>query len=326
MDEKMLSPIFIVGAPRSGTTLVTEMLNRHPKIFIFNESLYYDFSLSLNIKGRLSHKQLIQMKEHICQRIAVRSNSDKSLRELFTLFSPQEKEALLEEIRDGFDEFKIKPYRGSIFQWFMFSAASMKDKQRWGEKTPSHVFYLHQILMDFPEAKVINMIRDPYDFLLSYKYAWQRGGEKLKKIYHPIITSLLWRKSASAINEIEREYGGNVLTIRYEDLVENSRETFGFVLSFIGEDYVDVNITSLGKNTSFKNNKSVLDLWEKDICGFICGKVMKKSGYYRVEPSPFFYLSIIKALLLLPIWFLNNTLSFFRRYNVHLIRYFTKRI
>jgi hypothetical protein len=44
MEEPGLdAPIFIVGAPRNGTTLLRNMLNRHPAITICRETVFFDY-------------------------------------------------------------------------------------------------------------------------------------------------------------------------------------------------------------------------------------------------------------------------------------------
>src|SRR6185369_1489840 len=40
--EPSCEPIFIVGAPRSGTTLLRNMLNRHPRIAICRETVFFE--------------------------------------------------------------------------------------------------------------------------------------------------------------------------------------------------------------------------------------------------------------------------------------------
>ena len=46
MSESESNPIFIVGAPRSGTSLLRVMLNRHPSIGLSDELYYFYYVLT----------------------------------------------------------------------------------------------------------------------------------------------------------------------------------------------------------------------------------------------------------------------------------------
>lgn len=53
--------------------------------------------------------------------------------------------------------------------------ANARRASFWGEKTPGHLVWLPQIYSLFPEARIILMVRDPRDILLSYDDRWGAG-------------------------------------------------------------------------------------------------------------------------------------------------------
>ena len=53
--------------------------------------------------------------------------------------------------------------------------ASERHAQIWGEKTPGHALWLPQIRDLFPQARVLFMVRDPRDVLVSYDDRWNSG-------------------------------------------------------------------------------------------------------------------------------------------------------
>ncbi|MGA3187637.1 MAG: sulfotransferase, partial [Bryobacteraceae bacterium] len=58
MRSKPNGPIFIVGAPRSGTTLLRNMLNRHPDISMCRETGFFHYVYSRrHVFGDLSQPQ-----------------------------------------------------------------------------------------------------------------------------------------------------------------------------------------------------------------------------------------------------------------------------
>jgi hypothetical protein len=53
--------------------------------------------------------------------------------------------------------------------------ANERQARMWGEKTPAHALWLPQIRDLFPRARVLFMVRDPRDVLVSYDDRWNRG-------------------------------------------------------------------------------------------------------------------------------------------------------
>ena len=53
--------------------------------------------------------------------------------------------------------------------------ASERNARIWGEKTPGHALWLPQIRDLFPRARVLFMVRDPRDVLVSYDDRWNNG-------------------------------------------------------------------------------------------------------------------------------------------------------
>ena len=86
-----------------------------------------------------------------------------------------------------------------------------------------------EILELFPEAKLINMVRDPRDILLSQKKRWKRFWRPEQKMlelsvrtwmnYHPISPSRLWNAAVSAAGRARNER--QILSVRYEDIIKH---------------------------------------------------------------------------------------------------------
>lgn len=123
-------PIFIVGSPRSGTTLLQRIISNHSRLFsIQAETGLFTYQNIFNAKRR--HFGLPQ----------------------------QEIEELLKNSVDVVD----------FFDQGMNSLSDNHGEKRFVEKTPQHVLHLPFILRHFPKAKVINIIRDGRDCYCSAK-------------------------------------------------------------------------------------------------------------------------------------------------------------
>ena len=152
------------------------------------------------------------------------------------------------------------------------------NKHLFIEKTPHHIQYTERILTFYPEAKFICLIRDPYEWLLSYKY---QGSQKanmavrkvFRRIYHPLFASLIYRRSVKEILRISPEK--NVLVVSNEKL--NDAETTNKILAFIGVQNEKISLEP--KNSSFVNLKKP-ELSPTDIfwINSVCKKVILKGG------------------------------------------------
>jgi hypothetical protein len=114
------------------------------------------------------------------------------------------------------------------------------------EQTPNYIYYLREILEAFPKARVVNIVRDPRDVLLSQKKRWRRyyqsssemvGREALRSWmnYHPVSTSWMWR--AAVKHAMLFEGHPRVYNVRFEDILENPEKEVGAICSFIGIPY-----------------------------------------------------------------------------------------
>lgn len=128
-------PIFIIGCPRSGTTLVRVILDSHPNICCGPETHL--------IKNLKTLKESIDKSWHILKTYGI------------------QQKVLVEKLSE-------------IFQMFPEHYVETKDKQRWAEKTPDNIFYVDFINELFPSCKFINVIRDGRDVVCSFKERWGR--------------------------------------------------------------------------------------------------------------------------------------------------------
>jgi hypothetical protein len=288
------SPIFIVGAPRSGTTLIAQILSNHQNIFIFNESLIYDFIIAQNLASADFKIAAGQLPAFIASRVKSRIGDSSINPDNFGCrFTPDEALEISAKLYHYVDdmEFSHRSY-SSLFAGCMKIIASCKGRGRWGDKTPNHVFYLDRIAKDFPDSKIIHIVRDPRSFLRSYKFAWRQFGanKSTKKLYHPIVTSLLWCRSVRAFLKFVDQ--GNTsrqcVNIRYEDLTECPDKTVRKVLEFLGEPFSSQILDVKGTNTSFRKRKETLDPWELELCEAICNELMQKYDYEPSFSSPSF--------------------------------------
>ena len=119
------------------------------------------------------------------------------------------------------------------------------------DKMPHNYQRLGFIMSAFPNARVINMLRDPRDVGLSkwirrFHSPGMRYASNLESIAH---SANLYR---CYLSHWEKLFGDRILTVRYEDLVVDPKTCIQQVAAFCGIDW-DERMMTPEKNTNGKS-------------------------------------------------------------------------
>jgi len=186
-------PFFIVGCDRSGTTMLRLILDRSADVAIPTESM-----ILVDFAGAAGGA------------LATDAEFDRLARAVWR--HPKVREWRLPggpPARDG--RTGAVAYRAALEAPFLAYAA-LHAKPRWADKTPYYVGELDQVKRVFPEARIVNLVRDGRDV----------GMSLLRVPFGPgnvWAAARQWRAAVDAGDGAAARYGDDVLTIRYEDLV-----------------------------------------------------------------------------------------------------------
>lgn len=123
----------------------------------------------------------------------------------------------------------IATYRDFVDAIFDTYARGL-DKPRWGDKTPYYTPDIDVIRGIFPDAKIIHLVRDGRDVVLSQRsIEWMSGN--LPKLI------LDWRWKTTIAHKVGAVLNDDFLEIRYEDLVRTPEPMLRRICSFIDEPY-----------------------------------------------------------------------------------------
>src|SRR6266850_839944 len=148
-------PVIMIGAERSGTTLVMAMLGCHPRIAVPEVVWYYPrFRPYLHTYGDLSKDQNFR---------ALAEEMAFGLKTPFWGMKANPRTIVDEILAD----LKEKSFAG-IYCAMHERYARIAGKPRWGEKTPHNLFFVKEILEDFPNAQFIFITRDGRDASADY--------------------------------------------------------------------------------------------------------------------------------------------------------------
>ena len=241
------APVFVVGAPRSGTTLVATILGRHNNIFAAGESHYFEDMWSRRHElGDLKSEDSITTAVDRMMTLFGRFNFPDTQSIVDRIIDRQALVAKVHQLGGGY---------GSLYYAFVSLLAESKGKTYFCDDTPKHLYYLHTIFDFFHEAKVIGCVRDPRDFLCSYKNYWRKSEDsaRVKALFHPVVTSLLWSSSSNLLlKHSNGSYHDRILLIQYEKLVEKPQIEVRRICDFLGVDYSDELTQVNVHNSSFE--------------------------------------------------------------------------
>jgi hypothetical protein len=337
-------PIFIVGPSRSGTGLLRHSLNRHSGIWLTGETHYFD-DLRARMEGLeqtpLGRAEMTRCEDYFLGNAGGRYRS--AGRSTETAFTREELRSRAAEVGPGADAY---------FEAFCRMRANLQGKQRWGEKTPRHVFRIDEIVSRYPEAKVIAMIRDPRAVVVSYRDFHARPvpsereallaaeRKRAKKSYHVLLATLLWRAATRAsLRALERHGAERIRLQRFEDLVRAPEPSLEELTAWLGVDYeetmLDVNVVSSSHHVDKEESgisPEPADRWRSKLQGSeivvierCAGRLMDELGYDRESQGAMQVHHVIYAWLTLPLGVIRAALAN-RKYLGNLFGYVMTRL
>jgi omega-hydroxy-beta-dihydromenaquinone-9 sulfotransferase len=295
--------ICVVGNSRSGTTMMGRVLGRHPIVFTLRETHFFEQLWSSAEEERhLSEDEAVLLAARL---LRVQRDGYLNQGDLDRFYG--EAKGLITSIQgEGFTST-------GVFRTFIIREANKNGKAIPCDQTPRNVFYLREILALFPEARVINLIRDPRNVLLSQKRKWKRRFLGAKNIprrealrswvnYHPITISKLWNGSVRAAERYADD--SRVYSLQFEDLVDDPEGAVRKVCEFTGLSFDTsmLEVPQIGSSSGSDDpqrrgiNRDKAGNWRRGglsptetfLCQKLTGTSMRQYGYplVPVRPNP----------------------------------------
>lgn len=175
--------IIMGGAPRSGTTLLRRLFDRHPDVCSGAETkLFVPAAFNLEWLAQAYHMPLADL-------VALRAHSAS---------------------------------QGAFIDAFADRARRIAGKSRWAEKTPMNIRNLDWIMPRWPHAAVVHIIRDGRDVVCSMRqhpdWRWVDGAWQ-KVLVPRSIESYARRWLADTARGMAWRDDARYVEVRYEDLV-----------------------------------------------------------------------------------------------------------
>ena len=219
--------VFVVGCPRSGTTLLQRLLDAHPELAITDETFWIPYffkkGIGLTSTGMVTEELISRLFSYYkFYRMRV---TPEELRNLLAREEQVSYTQFVSAIFDRYGEFHSKPLVG--------------------DKTPDYVRNIATLHQFWPKAKFIHLLRDGRDVCLS-AINWRRKAARFASLYstwekEPVATAAVWWQWHVRLG---REVGRTLppdryYEMRYESLVAQPAEECRKLCTFLGLGFAD---------------------------------------------------------------------------------------
>ena len=288
-DHSELSPVFIIGNPRSGTTLLRLTLNSHPSICIPPESHFF-FWLEQKYGGW-------NMKDGL----------NNYINDLFASTKFETWKIGKNELVNYINQREPENYAElNACIYLLYAQNNDKPNSVWGDKNKLWKEKLPKVQFYYPEARFIHIHRDGRDVACSYKELSKRN---MTSKYAPKLPSdikeiaIKWKTNIRYLIDFSKTIDpSKIITVSYEELVKKQDAIGKELCQFLGivEPTHELSHLSTGANkfdepeefmewkektkqpadiTNIGKYQSILSRAEIDTFNEICKEELKALGY-----------------------------------------------
>lgn len=269
-------PIFVLGCPRSGTTLLGLMIHAHPRLAMPPENRF--LINAWRRRARFGDLRSEQQRRDLAGLITQKGSKIRDLG-----LKPAEVERLIVE---------GPPTMGSAFGIVFREYARNHGKARWGDKRPAYAAEVDVLLRLFPDAQIVHIIRDGRDNVASLK--------RMPWWYIDSLGSMAtWALSEYCMRRDRKRLPKDTFhVVRYENLVADPRAVLQELCEFLDEEFDEAmlephkvrdvvperktwhqNLSSEVNSSAVESWRTGLEPWELGLMELVLGRALKRNGY-----------------------------------------------
>lgn len=224
------APFFIIGSPRSGTTMLRLMMTSHRQVvvppecgfIIWLKNHYGSWSSTDSVSSEVVERFVQDLTG--CKKFDTWELSRNSLADYILASVPRSYSELCASICE------------------VYASKLNKQAERWGDKNNFHVNHIWDLDEIYPNAKFLHTVRDGRDVACSYREVMSLNTTSPYRPSLPTDVESIAKVWASDVAEVttalEALPSARKMFVRYEDLVGNPELKLSEVCRWIGIDYM----------------------------------------------------------------------------------------
>jgi hypothetical protein len=270
------SHLFILGLPRTGSTLTRGIVNASPDVWVAGESHYLPQPTRLGLGRREGYLARFSRLGDL----TTSDGLDRVVRDIFSLRGKNFWARLgTRTDADHFRTLLATTERAPRDLLDVAMAVFADGRPIRGEKTPHHIEHVPTLLSWYPAARVVHTFRDPRAVYASLRY--KERDEKLTTLgraarrlgswfdrYATLNLARTWRRAAELHRSYEQRFPDRYLLVRFEDLVADPASEARRIADFVGVDFTPAMLEQVVHNSSYAAkgatagiDPSVVDRW-----------------------------------------------------------------
>jgi hypothetical protein len=235
--SRKTAPVFVLGCPRSGTTVLYHMLLSAGGFAVYrSESNVFNLLVPRfhGMRSAADRKELLD--------VWLRSK----LYRVSGLDAGEISTKIMAECHGGGDFLRI----------VMQEIAHQQGVGRWADCTPDHLLYMQEIKRQIPDALFVHIIRDGRDVALSYarqRWSYPLPWDRNERLG---VSALYWEWAVRKGREQGKRLGADYREVRFEELITNPQQSLEQLGLFIDHDLDYDRIQRAGIGSVSKPNSS----------------------------------------------------------------------
>lgn len=246
----MAKPIFIIGSPRSGTSVLTWAIGQHPNISVQPETNW----MPAIAHAAFDAYRIGTARHEFSQLSWAHFPFDEFMARFGETIDSISRDCFERRLEQAIPRYRQGQYELDTGSSFRLIRSPDEPKARWVDGTPAYSFSTYALGLMFPDCKFIHILRRPEQVVNSLAH-FENLGHADARSFTPAQALRVWLRHTLAAQETADFYGSSkVLRIDHADLVSDGKAALSRCFAFLDEPGCEYAASTLGQKRINSSN------------------------------------------------------------------------